>query len=42
MRWEWDSMMDPDIDGPYPGDPYEAQERIRRAHGAEWSPFIDN
>jgi hypothetical protein len=37
MRWEGDSMMDPDIDGPYPGDPYEAQERIRRAHGAEWS-----
>ena len=37
MRWEGDSMMDPDIDGPYPGDPYDAQERIRRAHGAEWS-----
>jgi hypothetical protein len=37
MRWEWDSTMDPDTDGPYPGDPYEAQERIRRAHGAEWS-----
>jgi hypothetical protein len=37
MRWEWDSMMDHDIDGPYPGDPYDAQEQIRRAHGAEWS-----
>ena len=37
MRWEWDSMMDLDTDGPYPGDPDEAQERIRRAHGAEWS-----
>ena len=37
MRWEWDSMMDPDTDGPYPGDPDEAQERIRRARGAEWS-----
>jgi len=21
MRWEWDSTMDPDTDGPYPGDP---------------------
>ena len=29
--------MDPDTDGPYPGDPDEAQERIRQAHGAEWS-----
>jgi hypothetical protein len=37
MRWEWDSMMDRDTDGPYPGDPDEAQERIRRAHRAEWS-----
>jgi hypothetical protein len=37
IRAEWDSTMDPDTDGPYPGDPYEAQERIRRAHGAEWS-----
>jgi hypothetical protein len=37
MRWEWDSMMDPDTDGPYPGDPDEAQDRIRHAHGAEWS-----
>ena len=37
MRWEWDSMMDPDTDGPYPGNPDEAQERIRHAHGAEWS-----
>ena len=37
MRWEWDSMMDPDTDGPYPGNPDEAQERVRRAHGAEWS-----
>ena len=25
MRWEWDSMMDPDTDGPYPGDP----DRVR-------------
>jgi hypothetical protein len=24
-------------DGPYPGDPDEAQARIRQAHGAEWS-----
>jgi hypothetical protein len=28
--------MDAD-DGPYPGDPDEAQERIRQAHDAEWS-----
>ena len=27
----------PDADGPYPGDPDEAQDRIRHAHGAEWS-----
>ena len=37
MRWEWDSMMDPDTDGPYPGNPDEAQKRIRHVHGAEWS-----
>ena len=37
MRWEWDSMMDPDTDGPYPRDPDQAQARIRQAHGAEWS-----
>jgi hypothetical protein len=37
IRAEWDSMMDPDTDGLYPGDPDEAQERIRHAHGAEWS-----
>src|ERR1700738_1418513 len=35
MRWEWDSMMDPDTDGPYPDEPDEAQDRIRRAHGAD-------
>jgi hypothetical protein len=33
---EWDNLMDAD-DGPYPGDPDEAQDRIRQAHGAEWS-----
>jgi hypothetical protein len=37
IRAEWDNLMDPNDDGPYPGDPDEAQERIRRAHGAEWS-----
>ena len=37
MRWEWDSMMDPNGDGPYPGSPDEAQDRIRNAIGAEWS-----
>ena len=31
------SMMDPNDDGPYPGDPDAAQDRIRQAHGAEWS-----
>jgi hypothetical protein len=36
IRAEWDSLMDAD-DGPYPGDPDEAQHRIRQAHGAEWS-----
>ena len=37
IRAEWDSMMDPNDDGPYPGDPDAAQDRIRQAHGAEWS-----
>jgi hypothetical protein len=37
MRAEWDSMMDPNDDGPYPGDPDEAQNQIRQAHSAEWS-----
>jgi hypothetical protein len=36
IRVEWDNLMDAD-DGPYPGDPDEAQDRIRQAHGAEWS-----
>jgi hypothetical protein len=36
MRWEWDSVMDPNDDGPYPGDPDAAQDRIRQAHGGEW------
>jgi hypothetical protein len=36
IRAEWEHLMDPD-DGPYPGDPDEAQERIRQVHGAEWS-----
>jgi hypothetical protein len=36
IRAEWDNLMDA-YDGPYPGDPDAAQERIRRAHGAEWS-----
>ena len=36
IRAEWDNLMDAD-GGPYPGDPDEAQERIRKAHGAEWS-----
>jgi hypothetical protein len=35
IRAEWDSMMDPDTDGPYPGDPDAAQHRIRQAHGGE-------
>jgi hypothetical protein len=37
IRAEWDSIMDPNDDGPYPGDPDAAQDRIRQAHGAEWS-----
>ena len=36
IRAEWDNLMDAD-DGPYPGDPDEAQDRIRQAIGAEWS-----
>jgi hypothetical protein len=37
LRAEWDSCMDRNDDGPYPGDPDDAQDRIRQAHGAEWS-----
>jgi hypothetical protein len=37
MRAEWDSCMDRSDDGPYSGDPDDAQDRIRQAHGAEWS-----
>jgi hypothetical protein len=33
---EWDSCMDRSDDGPYPGDPDAAQDRIRLTHGAEW------
>jgi hypothetical protein len=36
IRAEWDSLMEPTNDGPYPGDPDDAQDRIRQAHGAEW------
>jgi hypothetical protein len=32
IRAEWDSMMDPNDDGPYPGEPDAAQDRIRQAH----------
>jgi hypothetical protein len=37
IRAEWDSLMDRSDDGPYPGNPDDAQDRIRQAHGAEWS-----
>jgi hypothetical protein len=37
IRAEWDSVMDPNDDGPYPGDPDAAQDRMGQAHGAEWS-----
>jgi hypothetical protein len=37
IRAEWDSLMDADSDGVYPGDPDEAQDRIRKAIGAKWS-----
>ena len=30
IRAEWDNLMDPNDDGPYPGDPDEAQDRIRQ------------
>jgi hypothetical protein len=37
IRSEWDSLMNADNDGAYPGDPDEAQDRTRKAIGAEWS-----
>ena len=37
IRAEWASLMDPDHDGSYPGNPDEAQDRIRKAIGTEWS-----
>jgi hypothetical protein len=37
LRAEWDSYMDRSDDGPYPGDPDAAQDRMGQAHGAEWS-----
>jgi hypothetical protein len=36
LHAEWDSCMERSDDGPYPGDPDAAQDRIRQAHGAEW------
>jgi hypothetical protein len=36
LRAEWDNCMDRSDDGSYPGDPDQAQDRIRQAHGAEW------
>jgi hypothetical protein len=36
MRAEWGSCMDRNDDGPYPGDPDAAQDRMRQARGAEW------
>jgi hypothetical protein len=36
LRAEWDSCMDRTDDGLYPGNPDEAQDRMRQAHGAEW------
>jgi hypothetical protein len=35
LRAEWD--MDRTDDSPYPGDPDDAQDRMRQAHGAECS-----
>jgi hypothetical protein len=37
IRAEWVNLMDAVNDGPYPDDPDEAQDRIRQAHGAQWS-----
>jgi hypothetical protein len=37
IRAEWESSMDADNNGAYPGDPDEAQDLIRNAIGAEWS-----
>jgi hypothetical protein len=36
IRAEWQNLMDHAEAGPYPGNPDEAQDRIRQAHGAEW------
>jgi hypothetical protein len=36
IRAEWDNRMDRDEAGPYPGNPDEAQDRLRQLHGAEW------
>jgi hypothetical protein len=38
IRAEWENLMDAD-DGPYPGDPDEAQDRIRQAHGRRMEPL---
>jgi hypothetical protein len=34
---EWGNLMELAEAGPYPGDPDEAQDRIRQVHGTEWS-----
>jgi hypothetical protein len=36
LRAEWDNLMDRSDDGPYPGNPDDAQDLIRQANGAEW------
>jgi hypothetical protein len=36
IRAEWDNRMDQNEAHPYPGDPDEAQDRLRQLHGAEW------
>jgi hypothetical protein len=36
LRAECESCMDRSDDGPYPGDPDDAQDRMRQTHGAEW------
>jgi hypothetical protein len=36
IRAEWDSSMDRSDDGPYPGNPDDAQDRLRQVLGAKW------
>jgi hypothetical protein len=36
IRAEWDNQTDQDEAGLYPGNPDEAQDRLREVYGADW------